>query len=78
MTLGVSEADDQLQIDGHSAAAHSLRLPGKRLFLTPLLKAKKFRNYGNKQGALGAWKELQESGIGQIEQKEIKGSGTVS
>ena len=51
-------ADDQLQIDGHSAAAHSLRLPGKRVFLTPLIKAKKVRNYGNKQGALGAWKEL--------------------
>ena len=65
--------------DSHSAAAHSLRLPGRRLFMTPLLKAKKYRHYGNKQGALAAWEELEQSGLGRVERTETsKGVGTVS
>ena len=51
-------------------AVHSLRPPGKQLFLMPLLKAKKYCNYGNKQGVLDAWKELEQSGLGKLERTD--------
>ena len=51
---GVSDNDAGVSVDSHSATVHSLQLPGKRLFLTPLLKAKKYCNYSNKQGPLDA------------------------
>ena len=53
-----------------SATAHFLQLPGKKLFLMPLLKAKKYHNYGNKQGALDAWEELEQSGLGKLERTD--------
>ena len=60
------------------AATQTLKQPGEKLFLTPLLKAKKYRNYGNNKGALEAWSKLEESGLGKVIKKEIKGSGMVS
>ena len=48
-------------------AAHTLKLPGKRLYLTPLLKAKKIRQYGYKTGALAAFDELQQAGLGVLD-----------
>ena len=46
--------------------------------MTPLLKAKKYRNFGNKQGALAAWEELERSGLGTVDRTETsKGISTV-
>ncbi len=39
-------------------------LPGQTLYLTPLLTAKKFRNRGNKDGAIRAFVQLEEEGLG--------------
>ena len=43
-------------------------LPGKQLYLTPLLKAKKFRSHGYKVGAMGAFCELESSELGKVEE----------
>ena len=56
-----------------STPAHCLRLPGKRLNLTALLYAKKFRFHGYKQGALSAFKELEEAELGILETTKAKG-----
>lgn len=53
--------------DTQNAAAHCLKLPGKRLHLTPLNNAKRFRNFGYKKGALKAFEELQMSELGKVE-----------
>ena len=45
-------------------AAHCLTLPGKTLYLTPLLAQKKFRGYGNKDSAVRAFFKLEEDGLG--------------
>ena len=63
-------------MDPSSATAHSL---GRKLYMTPLLKAKKYRNFGNKQGALAAWEELERSGLGTVDRTETsKGISTVT
>lgn len=62
--------------DTTSTPAHCLRLPGKKLNLTALLYAKRFRNHGYKKGALAAFHELEEAGLGVMETKKTK-SGTV-
>ena len=42
-------------------------------------KAKKYRHHGDKQGALAAWEELEQTGLGRVERTETsKGVGTVS
>ena len=65
--------------NGSDAAAHCLRLPGKSLYLTPLLKAKRFRNFGYKTGALKAFQELQLAQLGSLEEIGAgKGTQTVS
>ena len=38
-------------------------LPGRILYLTPLLNAKKYRNRGNKDGAIQAFFQLEEEGL---------------
>ena len=52
--------------ESHSNAAMSLILPGKVLHLNALLAMRKFRNCGNKAGAVRGFEELQESGLGKI------------
>ena len=47
MTDGLSDDD--------ATAAHCLQLPGKTLYLTPLLAQKKFQKRGNKEGAIRAF-----------------------
>ena len=47
---------------GHQAAAHCLKLPGRKLNLTALLYAKKFRAYGYKTGAQAAFEKLAQDG----------------
>ena len=63
---GLSEVDE--------AAAHCLRLPGKKLNLTALLYAKKFRAYGYKAGAQAAFERLVRDGLGPPIDEE-KGTG---
>ena len=60
----------------YSTPAHCLRLPGRKLNLTALLYAKRFRNHGYKKGALAAFRELEEAGLGVMETKKTK-SGMV-
>jgi hypothetical protein len=62
--------------DANSAEAISLKLPGKRLFLTPLLRAKKFRHH-KKAGTLAAWRELEKAKLGYIKSETTKARGTV-
>ena len=56
MTKGLSDDD--------ATAAHCLKLPGKTLYLTPLLAQKKFRKWGNKEGAIRAFYQLEAEGLG--------------
>lgn len=52
--------------EAHRNAAMSLVLPGKVLHLNALLAMRKFRNYGNKAGAVRGFEELQENGLGNL------------
>ena len=56
MTEGLSDDD--------VTAAHCLQLPGKTLYLTPLLAQKKFQKRGNKEGAIRAFYQLEAEGLG--------------
>ena len=57
----------------------SLLLPGKVLHLNALLAMRKFRNCGNKAGAVRGFEELQESGLGKIDStKPQRGTNMVS
>ena len=55
-----------------------LTVPGAVLDLSALLKDKKFRNRGNREGALKAMKILQDEGLGKLEEKRTHGSVKVS
>lgn len=58
--------------DTSSTPAFCLKLPGRRLNLTALLYAKRFRDHGYKTGALAAFNELEEAGLGMIEKVKAK------
>lgn len=61
------------------AQANSLLLPGKVLHLNALLSMKKFRDHGNKEGAVRGFLLLQEAGLGRvIENKPQRGTTVVS
>lgn len=64
--------DDQLK----ETARYTLLLPGKNLDLTTLNNAKKFRNKGNKEGGLQAFRQLENSGLGTIEDLTQPGQKT--
>ena len=49
-----------------SLAAYCLLLPGKKLNLSALLAAKKFRGRGNKAAALEAFRHLEAAGLGKL------------
>ena len=49
-----------------AVAGLCLTLPGRTLHLKALLAAKKFRNRGNKDGALAAFYQLEEEGLGKV------------
>ncbi len=56
-----------------------ITLPGKTLYLTPLLAMKKFRKKGKKEGAIRAFYRLQEEGLGRVlEVAGSKGTSAVS
>ena len=52
--------------DDNATAAYCLHLPGKVLYLSPLLAQKKFRKRGNKDGALRAFYQLETEGLGKV------------
>ena len=64
----IVDTNESFDCGGSSAAAFCLKLPGKNLYLTPLLKAKKFRSYGYKTGAMSAFRELQNADLGKVEE----------
>jgi len=60
-------------------AGFCLTLPGRTLYLTPLLALKKFRKKGNKDGAVRAFYQLMEEGLGNVlEIAGTKGTSSVS
>ena len=72
--MNTSYSDDS----NPNTQAHCLRLPGKRLDLKALLKKKKFREpHGYKKGALAAFSDLEQAGLGTVETSSSK-FGTVS
>ena len=65
--------------DETSTAAYCLLLPGKKLYLKALLDMKKFRKWGNKDGAVAAFYQLEEEGLGKVyEVSNSKGTAVVS
>lgn len=52
--------------EAHRNAAFSLLLPGKVLHLNALLLLRKFRDRGNKAGAVSGFEELQKNGLGRL------------
>ena len=54
-----------------------LTLPGKQLDLSVLLKEKKFRHKGNKEGALRAMRILEEDGLGRLDEKKLSNKSSV-
>ena len=65
LSLAIEEKEQPTEVKG--SISHTLKLSGKRLYLTPLLKAKKFRNHGYKAGALAIFDELQQAGLVVVE-----------
>ena len=63
---------------GKSNEAFCLMLQGKDLNLSTLLKEKKFRHRGHKEGALRAMKNLEDDELGKLEENGTKGSVRVS
>ena len=63
----------------HAVAKYCLLLPGKVLHISALLIAKRFRDKGNKDGAVRAIRTLQSAGLGEvIEVKPQRGTNVVS
>ena len=60
-------------------ATFCLLLPGKILYISALLASKRFRDKGNKDGAVRAIKMLEEAGLGRVlEDKPPRGASIVS
>ena len=53
-----------------------LTLPGKQLDLSVILKEKKFRHKGNKEGTLRAMRIL-EDGLGRLDEKKLSNKSSV-
>ena len=59
-------------------AAFALLLPGKVLHLSALIVSRKFRDKGNKPGAIAAFKLLESSSLGKLhETKSVRGTDKV-
>ena len=54
----------------HGNAAYSLLLPGKVLYLNALLTTTKFRDRGNKEGAVQGFHVLEAAGLGRVIQRK--------
>jgi hypothetical protein len=83
-TCNFSAAPSVTSQIGHSAQDHAvakycLLLPGKVLHISALLIAKRFRDKGNKDGAVRAIRTLESAGLGEvIEVKPQRGTNVVS
>jgi len=67
-----------VEAHANNTAGYCLTLPGRKLYLTPLLGMKKFRKHGNKDG-VAAFYQLEEDGLGRLlELQGSKGTTTVS
>ena len=77
--LSTGQPDDEDEVtDDDATAAFCLLLPGITLYLSPLLYLKKFRNKGNKDGAVRAFYQLEADGLGTVlEVGGSKGTNTV-
>ena len=53
-----------------SLEAYCLLLPGQHLALSALLAAKKFLGHGNREGALGAFRQLENDKLGWLEPQD--------
>ena len=72
------EGDTGEKLTFQKNATYSLLLPGNILNLTVLNSLRKFRDKGNKAGAVSAWKLLDEAGIGKlVESKARRGTDMV-
>lgn len=70
LTESTSEDDE--------VAGYTLLLPGRTLYLTPLLAQKKFRKKGNKDGAVRSFHQLESEGLGKtLEIGGTKGTSLV-
>lgn len=78
VTVAVLE-DPGAGTEDRLVASYCLLLPGKVLHLSALLAAKRFRDKGNKDGAVRAIKVLQKAGLGEVmECKPVRGTAIVS
>ena len=66
-----NEAPEYLNVEV-GTPGYCLLLPGRKLNLTALLYAKKFRNHGYKTGALAAFGDLEAAGLGTLEISRTK------
>ena len=58
------------------APGYTLKLAGKRLNLSALLYDKKFRDYEYNSGGVAAFKELENAGLGTLEETKTRAGGT--
>jgi hypothetical protein len=65
-------------VNGKTTEAFCLTLQGQQLNLSALLKEKKFRHRGHKEGALQAMRNLMDDDMGKLEESSAKGSVRVS
>jgi len=76
--MDMSSSSSQGMDNMKATALFCLMLPGRKLHLKPLLAMKKFRNRGNKNGAVKAFYYLEAEGLGKVlELGGSKGSATV-
>ena len=72
------EEEPQSSAAVRNIKTHILLLPGKRLFLSPLLKKKKFRGFAEKDGVLREMEELEKLGLGKLESEKKPGKYVVN
>ena len=74
----LGQSEEEITTD-NATAAFTLTLPGKTLYLSKLLYLKKYRNRGNKDGAIRAFYRLEDEGFGRVfEVGGSKGTNVVS
>ena len=66
LAVGASHATTHTDDVAKANASYSLLLPGRTLYLNALLEQRKFRDRGNKDGAVKGFKLLEEAGLGKV------------
>lgn len=78
--VGKSDEQPQEQLPVNAASnpeGYMLLIPGKRLYITALNERKKFRDMGNKQGAVDAINALERAGLGIVITNKAQGTSKV-